>query len=332
MLPYKRLTFGTEKTLHNSAIEYLKEISDYKQSKETVTLKKDTLLFHSSTVDTSLHRVVSTEFKFPLLSKPKLKNMYFAITRNTAIAVLFHGLMNRDDEYVNSLTPRLGFVLEFKIKEPITLLNAELESITKKCEKNDKDQVIGFYTGSSDEGEPQRDFFNGMVELCLKDQIKHLELIKIHLVNMTRRDIKDPPHIISLNYAKLISCIDLKPFPNLYEKHCKNQQHEFDTQEEYFEKYKNILNFDNYVIDTRLANQIPKEPVDSGNYIINEDYINKWFQEATKQSAGNKTQNELIYILGRNRKIIKEGRIKYIRYNNTLIKLTDARKIDKNKS
>ena len=320
----KRLTFGEAKTLHNSAAEYLSEISDYIPNKKTVTLKKGTTLFHSSTVDTSLHRVVSSEFKFPLH-----KNMYFAITRDTAIAVLFHGLMNRDDEYRSSLIPRLGFVLEFKIKEPITLLNAELESITKICKKNTHTPVIGLYTGDG-ELESHRDFFNGMVELCLKDDIKHLELVKIHLVNITRNDIKDPPHIISLNYSKLISCIDLKSFPKLYEKHCKDQKHEFDTQEEYFEKYKNILNFDNYVIDTRLVNQIPKESADSDNYIINKAFIEEWFQEATKQSGGKKI-TELIHILGRNRRIIKEGRVKFIMYNKTLIKLTDARKLEKNK-
>jgi hypothetical protein len=328
MTSYQRFTFDKENTLHRSAGEYLSSISNYEPNKEMITLKKGTSLFHSSTVDSSLHRIVTNEFKFPLK-----KEMYFAITRDTATAVLFNSLMNRDEEYINVSTPRIGFVLEFKTREPIRLLNAELKSITPICKNLKTIPIIGLYTVPTHliNTETHRDFFNGMVELCLKDEVKHLELVKIHLLYMNRNDIENPPHTIAINYSKLVTCIGIKYLPTIYKKLCENEQFEFDTREEFFEKYKNLVNFDNYVIDTRLANQIPKESVDSDNYIITDSYIKEWFDEATKKTGGNNKKTGLIYILGRNRRIIKEGRTNYVMYNKNLIKLTEARKLDKNK-
>ena len=346
MESYKRYSFDTFDnnenidTLHKSAAEYLRKISDYVPNKEHITLNKyKTILFHASTTNQTLHTLSDKDFKFPL-RKPS----YFALTRDTAIATLFFRLMNKDEEYIMSSEPHLGFVLEFSISKNIKLKNVEIKSVTDSCTKKMSEQTIGFYTGSGNNTyEYNRDFFNGMIELCLKEDINTLKLEKIHLLNMSRNDIPHIPHILHNEYAIFLDCLTnqkivtelytkfRKKVPDHYkdyedEDYCKNI-YGVSTQEEWFNKNKDKINFDNYVIDTKDATIIPKD--EKGEYIISDSFINDWYQSLNSKSVGGKS--DLIYILGRNRKVIKEGRIKYIRYNNTLIKLTDARKLDKNK-
>lgn len=352
---YKRYSFDTFEnndnidTLHKSAAEYLKEISNYEPNIPYITLKKDkTRLFHASTNDQTLHMLSDKDFKFPLR-----KPTYFALTRSSAIATLFHRFMNKDEEYIKSNEPHLGFVLEFSILDNIHLKNVENISVTDNCVNpaNEFSQIIGFYTKSVETKYVDYiDFYNGMIELCLKQDIlkrynkqSTLKLEKIHLLNMSRNDIPDIPHSLYLEYDKFLYCIsqqqrvremytqfgktvptELLDFAN--KDYCKNTFGAY-TQAEWFNKNKDKINFDNYVIDTKDASTIPKD--EKGEYIISESFINDWYQSLNSKSVGGKS--DLIYILGRNRKIIKEGRIKYVRYNNALIKLTDARKLDKNK-
>lgn len=344
-LLYKPLTFDDNNTLYKSSLQLLNNISDYKPNKQKITLKKGSHLFHSS----SFIRSTENTFRFPLRNKT-----YFAITRDTAISVQYFKKMQYEMEMDTRATtlPEIGFVLEFETINPITLDNVENISITEICESAPEEQIIGFYGDLIQKTaiiESYRDFFNGMIELCLKDDLKSLKLIKIHLVNINRNNIENSPHILANKYDEIYRFFReqktalkfltgdyknkfpeevIKKYEPYLDKTLGKKLYGVNSHIEWFTQNKNKINFDNYVLDTKLANNIEKV---NDNYIITKEFIDKWFQEITKQSAGNKNlkQTEIIHILGRNRKIIKEGRTKFIMYNKTLIKLTDARKLEK---
>ena len=280
---YNPLTFDENNTLYTSSLTLLKQISDYSLNKKYITLKKGTRLFHSSSFDENLNFFKYKEFKFPIKDKT-----YFALTRDSAIAVQFFKKMKHDDHKDDDdydgkgiLTPQLGFVLEFEITTPIILHYLDEDeitqyAITETCDTT-PEQLIGFYgdkvIAELVVDDTYRNFFNGMIELCLKQDTINLKLIKIHLINVNRNDIEDAPHILADTYDKIYNCNQKQRTARKFlvgdykKKYDEETYKEYEpyldpyicstlygskTHIEWFTKNKNKINFDNYVLDLSL--------------------------------------------------------------------------------
>ena len=126
--------------------------------------------------------------------------------------------------------------------------------------------------------------------------------------------------VLDIDYSLLYSNIKLLYISNIYNEELKKN---LSLEDSLYIIFK--------ISGKRIYNIKDIEKDSNNNYIITEKYINNWYQEYNALLGGNKILHEYIHILGRKRKVIKEGRIKYIKYNKELIKLTDAKKIEKTK-